>query len=65
MTADDKQAAAIAAAIAAFEADTAPTPTEKPTSNWQRTALLEGVSRWANETSQSTSVSSIKNATRT
>ena len=42
----DDEAAAIAAAIQRFEAETAPSPAgEGPMiSPWQRTALLEGVS---------------------
>lgn len=38
------EAAAIAAAIARFQADTAPAGApEEPTSAWQRAALVEGV----------------------
>jgi hypothetical protein len=45
-TAHGDEAAAIAAAIARFEAETAPAPAAAPevTSAWQRAALLEGVS---------------------
>jgi hypothetical protein len=44
-TAQGDEAAAIAAAIARFEAEMAPVPAEAPTatSAWQRAALLEGV----------------------
>ncbi len=42
----DDEAAAIAAAIQRFEAETAPAPADEGPmiSRWQRTALLEGVS---------------------
>jgi hypothetical protein len=45
-TASGDEAAAVAAAIARFEADTAAAPGEapKPGNPWQRAALLEGVS---------------------
>lgn len=44
-TAHGDEAAAIAAAIAQFEAELATAPAEKePTPAWQRAALLEGVS---------------------
>lgn len=44
-TAHGDEAAAIAAAVARFEADFAIAPAEKePTPAWQRAALLEGVS---------------------
>jgi hypothetical protein len=45
-TASGDEAAAVAAAIARFEADTAAAPGEAPEqgSPWQRAALLEGVS---------------------
>ncbi|MET0558110.1 MAG: hypothetical protein ABW065_05510 [Solirubrobacterales bacterium] len=45
-TAQGDEAAAIAAAIARFEAETAAVAAEAPatTSAWQRAALLEGVS---------------------
>jgi hypothetical protein len=45
-TAGGDEAAAVAAAIARFEADTAAAPVEAPAqaSPWQRAALLEGVS---------------------
>jgi len=44
-TAHGDEAAAIAAAIARFEAETALPPSEPPaaTNAWQRAALLEGV----------------------
>jgi hypothetical protein len=44
--ASESEAAAIAAAIDQFLADTAPAPgpSERPTSAWQRAALEEGIS---------------------
>lgn len=44
-TASGDEAAAIAAAVARFEAESAPAPAEEPAavSPWQRAALLEGV----------------------
>jgi hypothetical protein len=44
-TARGDEAAAVAAAIARFEAETGAAPAEAPTgvSNWQRAALIEGV----------------------
>ncbi len=51
-TASGDEAAAVAAAIARFEADTAAAPGEAPApvSPWQRAALIEGVG--AKETTQ-------------
>jgi hypothetical protein len=44
-SASEDEAAAIAAAIARFEAETAASPADAgPISPWQRAALLEGVS---------------------
>jgi hypothetical protein len=44
-TARGDEAAAVAAAIARFEAETGAAPTQAPTgvSHWQRAALIEGV----------------------